>query len=212
MKDLPPLPSPGGFERAYAESYELAFKKLRQADLADVCLKSGGLPIDADRIRLHFLDRDYLVDRIQGSVSLIPDTEPVPIAEKLLILHYLLTAQGAPLRGEAVSFKELPDGIGYYPTFYKRAIRPLIDKFGASPADLITAAAKVGGVETPGGDAAVSVQAFPKVAVTWALWRGDDEFPPEGTIIVDRSVQDYLPTEDFVVLCQLIAIKLCRGV
>jgi hypothetical protein len=212
MSGLPPLPSPGGYERAYAESCDLAFNKLRQADLADVCLKSGAIQIDADVLQLRFLNRDYRIDRRRGDVSLLLDVESVPVSEKLLILHYLVTAKGTPLRDEPVSFKELPEGMVYYPTFYKRAIRPLLGKHDASPEKLIEAAARLGGAAAHQGDAAVIVRAFPMVAVTWVLWRGDDEFPAEGTILVDRGIQDYLPTEDIVVLCQLIAIKLCLTV
>ena len=211
MSGLPPLPSPGGYERAYAESYNLAFSRLRQADLADVCLKSGAVPVGADTIRLTFLNRDYLIDRLAGAVTLGSEAEPVPIAESLLILHYLVTARGTPPANVQISFKEMPEGVVYYPTFYKRAIRPLLSRFGSSPAGLIPAAAMFGGVDAHQGDAAVTVQAFPKVAVTWVLWKGDDEFPAEGTILVDQTIQDYLPTEDIVVLCQTIAIKLCRA-
>jgi hypothetical protein len=207
-KGLPPLPSPGGYEQAHAVSHELAFEKLRRADLADLCSKSGAVQFSADAIRLPFLGREYLVDRRLGQVTLYPDTEPVPIAERLLILHYLTTAGGAPPAGEWVAFKELPDGMLYHSTFYKRTVKLLLKKFGAAPAKLADAAAKIGGVPVGMGDAAVTVQAFPRVAVTLVLWRGDDEFPPEGSVLLDRGIAGYLPTEDIVVLCQTIALKL----
>jgi hypothetical protein len=168
--------------------------------------------VGGDTIRLKFLNREYRIDRRQGSVSLVSSAEPVPMAERLLVLHYLITAKGTPLREEQISFKELPEGVVYNPTFYKRAIKPLLSKFGASPAMLIASAAALGGVEAHRGDAAVTIQAFPKVAMTWVIWRGDDEFPAEGTILVDRGIPDYLPAEDIVVLCQSIALKLCRTV
>jgi hypothetical protein len=209
---VPPLPSPGGYERAYAVSHDLAFEKLRKADLADVCLKSGAVLVDSGSIRLRFLNREYRIDRLPGTVTLGSEAEQVPIAERLLILHYLVTAGGMPPANEEISFKEIPEGMVYYPTFYKRAIRPLLTKFGESPAKLIPVAAKFGGVDAHQGDAAVTVQAFPKVAITWVLWRGDEEFPAEGTILVDRNIKDYLPTEDIVVLCQTISINLCRAV
>ena len=59
MSGLPPLPSPGGYERAYAESYDLAFGKLKKADLGEICLKSGAVQVDAEAVRLRFLNRDY---------------------------------------------------------------------------------------------------------------------------------------------------------
>jgi hypothetical protein len=212
MSGLPPLPSPGGYERAYAESYDLAFSRLRQADLADVCLRSGAELLDAGTIQLRFLNREYRIDRPAGAVTLGYDREAAPIGESLLILHYLVTATGKPPGTGQISFKEVPEGVVYYPTFYKRAIRPILSRFGASPAGLIAAASTFGGIDAHQGDAAVTIQAFPKVAVTWVLWKGDDEFPAEGTILVDRNIQDYLPTEDIVVLCQTIAIKLSRAV
>ena len=206
---IPPLPSPGGYEQAYAVSHDLAFAKLRQADLADVCRKSGAHPVGADIVRLRFLDRDYLIDRLRGEVSPPPDAEPAPIADRLIILHYLVTATGAPPRGELVAFKDLPEGNVYHPTFYKRTVKLLLKKFGASPAKFAEAAVKIGGVKAQMGDAAVTVQALPKVAVTWILWRGDDEFPAEGSVLFDRGISDYLPTEDIAVLCQNIALKMC---
>jgi hypothetical protein len=212
MSGLPPLPSPGGYERAYAESYDLAFSRLRQADLADVCRRSGASLVDADVIRLRFLARDYQIDRRQGSITPVSGTESVPVAERLLILHYLVTAGGMPPRNEPISFKELPEGVVYHPTFHKRAIQPLLNKFGTSPDKLITSAAALSGVDAHQGDTSVTIQAFPRVAVTWVLWRGDDEFPAEGTVLLDRGIQDYLPTEDIAVLCQLIAIKLCLAI
>lgn len=207
-KGLPPLPSPGGYEQAYAVSHDLAFEKLRQADPADIALKSGATRVGADLVRLRFLDRDYLVDRRSERVTLDPDTEPAPIAERLLILHYLVTASGAPPSGEWISFKDIPDGLLYHSTFYKRTVKLLLKKFGDSPAKLTVAASKIGGVPVKMGDAAVTVRAFPKVAVTWVLWQGDDEFPAEGSVLLDRGITDYLPTEDIVVLCQTIALKL----
>jgi hypothetical protein len=209
---LPPLPFPGGYERAYAVSHDIAFEKLRQADLADICLKSGAVQIGADVVRLRFLNRDYLVDRLQGQVILDPDTEEAPIAERLLILHYLVTARGGPARGESIAFKDLPDGLLYDSTFYKRTVKLLLRKFGDSPVKLTAAAAGMGGIPVQIGDAAVTVQAFPKVAVTLVLWQGDDEFPAEGSVLLDRGIPDYLPTEDIVVLCQTIAFKLCLAV
>jgi hypothetical protein len=206
---LPPLPTPGGYERAYAVSRDIAFEKLRRADLADVALKSGAVQVGADVVRLPFLNREYLVDRLQGRVIQHTDTEPAPIAEQLLILHYLVTASGAPPRSEWIAFKEIPDGRLYDSTFYKRTVKLLLKKFGDAPAKLAAAASKIGGIPVKMGDAAVTVQALPKVAVTWVLWRGDDEFPAEGSVLLDRGIPEYLPTEDIVVLCQTIALKLC---
>ena len=53
--------------------------------------------------------------------------------------------------------------------------------------------------------------AFPRVPITLVLWRGDDEFPPDGNILFDRSISDYLTTEDVNVLCETIAWTLVKS-
>lgn len=208
MTGRPSPPVPGGYERAYADSYGLAFDRLAQADLAEICHKSGAVLVDRDAVGLTFLNRECRIDRRLREVVPRPDDQPVPTAEKLLILHYLITARGAPPRGELVSFQELPEGMAYYPTFYQRAIGPLLRAYGRSPERLVAAAARLGGRAGTQGDAEVTLRAFPRVDLTWILWRGDEEFPAAGTVLMDRGIQDYLPAEDIVVLCQRTAIRL----
>ena len=46
------------------------------------------------------------------------------------------------------------------------------------------------------GDVSVVVQAFPRVVLELIIWAGDDEFPAEANILLDRSVPGYLSAED----------------
>jgi len=50
------------------------------------------------------------------------------------------------------------------------------------------------------GDKGAKILALPRVPVVLALWRGDDEFPPEGNVYFDGSVSSYLSTEDIAYL------------
>ena len=134
--------------------------------------------------------------------------EEVPVRSKILMLHYFNRAQGTPLTNHKIAYKELPEGTTYFPTFYKRAIKPLLDHFGGEPERLIAAAAKLGGAKADYGDTAVTINAFSYVPITLVLWRGDGEFTPEGNILFDSTVSDYLPTEDINVLCETISWKL----
>ncbi len=58
------------------------------------------------------------------------------------------------------------------------------------------------------GDLAVKIQALPLVPVALILWKGDDEFPPEGTILFDRSVSRVLSAEDIAWLAGMIVYPL----
>ncbi|MGA3094565.1 MAG: DUF3786 domain-containing protein, partial [Dehalococcoidales bacterium] len=126
------------------------------------------------------------------------------------ILHYLNTADGRPLTDKLITFKELPEGVVYYPTYVKRTIKPLLDKFADRPKSLLAAAASLGGVKANTGDFSFRLNALPRVPLTVTLWLGDEELPPAGNILFDNSITGYLPTEDITVLCEILAWKLVR--
>jgi hypothetical protein len=121
-----------------------------------------------------------------------------------------MQAKGTPLTGELITYKELQEGINYYPTFFKRAIDPIVNRFSKEPAGLLAAAGTLGGRKADFGDAAVTIDAFPRVPLTIVLWRGDAEFAADGNILFDSTISDYLPTEDITILCEVIAWRLVR--
>ena len=67
-----------------------------------------------------------------------------------------------------------------------------------------------GGVSTDLGDSSVIIPAFDRVPVTIVIWKGDDEFPPDGSVMFDSNIQDYLTTEDVTVMSEVITWKLVR--
>ena len=61
----------------------------------------------------------------------------------------------------------------------------------------------------------MKVLALPRVPVVLSLWKGDDEFPPEGNVYFDASVSSYLSTEDIAYLAGATVyrvIGMARGV
>lgn len=215
------LLSPDSVNR-YEYGYELAYKVTgeqlaRIADIKDQCLKSGAKYQVEDSktlIILDYLNQSYRITFPDIDVSPQHGSEPVPVKDKILMLHYLAQAKGTPLSSRLITYKELPEGTTYFPTFVKRAIKPLVDHFGNEPGRLPTAAEILGGRKADLGNASVTINAFSRVPITFVLWRGDAEFPPEGNIIFDSSISDYLTTEDINVLCEAIAwrlVKLLRG-
>jgi hypothetical protein len=207
MNRGPDVPSPPGYGVGYAQSYGLAFDALIITNLIEVCRHSGASLISDLSLRLDVLGSPVTVDIGQRTIE--SHARSLPTTDKLIILHYLVTAGGQPPAGKLISFKDIPDGAGYFPTFYKRAIAPVVNKFGESPRRLPIAAADLGGVMTVMGDAAVSFKVFPHVTLNWILWQGDEALKPEGSVLFDSSITNYLPVEDIVALCHSIAIRLC---
>jgi hypothetical protein len=183
------LPNQRNYEYGYKLAYELAGEKLAKADgIEQQCLKSGAryLVIDSQQlIIVEYLNQSYQITLPDVEISLVDSGEEVPIRDKILILHYLTQAKGSPLANEVIAYKQLPGGSNYFPTFYKRAIKPLVDHFGGQPHRLMDAAKELGGYKA-------------------------EEFPPEGNMLFDATISDYLSTEDINVLCEIIAWKLVK--
>ena len=76
----------------------------------------------------------------------------------------------------------------------------MLSTFGQDLPLYAKAAAALGGEPLSLGDAAARFMAFPRVPVTHVLWGGDEEFPPEATILFDETIPGYLPTEDIAAL------------
>jgi hypothetical protein len=209
------LPNQRDYQYGYELAYGLAVTELAKTDdLKQLCLKSGAqLKIAGTQtvISLVYLNSIYQIRFPDISVSLVSSKEPVPLRDKLLILHYLRRAKGSPITHKIITFKELPEGASYFPNFSQRAVKPLLDNFNKEPHRLLDAALKLGGHKADYGDTAVTINAFSRLAITLVLWQGDDEFAPRGSVLFSSTISDYLSTEDITVLCETIAWRLVRA-
>jgi hypothetical protein len=209
------LPDQRNYEYSLGLSYDIAREKLAKiADINRQCQQCGASyqRLDSDDIiTLSYLNRPCQIT-LPAIVTIFSDTgDEIPLREKLLILHYFINAKGTPLSHKVISFKELAGVKNYFRTFRKRAIQPLITTFGTEPQQLLDVALLFGGKKADYGDAAVTINAFDRVPITYVLWQGDDEFPPEGNVMYDNTVSDYLPDEDIIVLSEILAWKLVKS-
>jgi hypothetical protein len=138
--------------------------------------------------------------------------EELPIQQQILLLHYLhgaLASSGAAPAGEWISFQEVPDGRFYLEAFNKRAKIPLVQAFGAKPELMIKLSEEVYGAKLFNqGDFSVVIKALPLVPVALILWKGDEEFPPEGTLLFDKTVSKILSAEDIAWLAGMVVYPL----
>jgi len=136
----------------------------------------------------------------------------IPIQQQVLYLHYLYGAwssSGARATGEWISFQEIPDGRFYMDAFQRRAKNPMVMSFGEKPELLLKVATEMyGAAPFNQGDVSVVVRALPLVPVALILWKGDEEFPPEGNILFDRSIIGILSAEDIAWLSGMVVYPL----
>ena len=185
----------------YSKAAELAWNRLTGRDASELALACGGkLTGDTSggkSVELDFLGRPVVVSCQEAAVYDKGSGNAVSLQEQVLVLHYLERAKGDVLTGKWISYQEIPDGRFYMDVFKKRAKDPLTRAFGEHPDRLVDLAVSAYGARPfDHGDKSVVFHAFPFVPIALIIWKGDDEFPPDGNILFDGSVVELLSAED----------------
>ncbi len=197
----------------YQPALDKARRELQALDPFVAALRCGGEPLKGARgpgASLTYWGRALEVrwetGEVRGAAGSALSTEVT-----LVVLHYLLTADGAPQADRWLSFRELPDGRVYDAAFRRRSCLPLAMAFGESLDSFRTAGESLGGQPLTYGDASFMFQVLPRVRVATILHVRDDEFPAEASVLFDASVRHYLPIEDVAALGGLVALELIRA-
>ena len=180
----------------YNTAIQMAVRTLSALDPDAVCARAGVAYDGGEYVIPWFNEKKRLGD---GSET-----------ERILWMHYLISeGVGAPT-GRLVAYRELK-GAGFYElAFNARVIRPLVKRFGANPALLTQTAVLLDGRPERMGDAAATIWPLPRLSVTYIVWGGDDELPPDGMILFDSAASGWLPAEDLTVLAALGTYRLVK--
>jgi hypothetical protein len=173
--------------------------KLRNEDPAEVAFRSGADFIRADdgraSVSLHLWGRPYTVDWPAVQVRERDSGQVCRADVSSLILFYLDAADGAPVVGCWVSFRELPDGLFYHQAFQGYTGKRLARHFGNNLAAFQRAARAAGGFGLSLGDASSSFRALPRVELAAVYWLGDEDIPANATILFDASAAHYMSAD-----------------
>lgn len=198
-------------EESFGLALDLAIKKLTILDPKELCKKTGASLLDPDQILLPYFSRPYVVNLHSGQIFLQDDPEAeIPLKDRILMLHYLTQAKGTPWTHRLVTYAQIQGGRFYCPAFQKRTIEPILNCFGNQPENLIKVAREFGGEQASYGDASASFYPFPFVKIVIVLWRGDEEVSPNGNILFDKNITDYLSAEDIAVVSETLIWTLIR--
>ena len=197
----------------YKKALEIGKEEISKKNPLHLCRVSGGQFIEKanepNSIQIKFLNRMVTISWPDLIFSQDSDKE-IAIKEKILILHYLNNAKKEDLTGELIAYQEIPSARFYLSSFNTRSRDPFIAAFGENPDKLPVVAQELFAAHLASmGDVSVTIQAFPKVPITLIIWRGDEEFPPNGTILFDSSIKDnLLSAEDISELVSMIVYPL----
>ena len=147
----------------------------------------------AKSLAVKFLADEYSIELQNQAVISLSCNVPAKDFFTILILHYAVKKlQGLPeVTGEWLTFRELSGIEGYFEAFKKRAIEPIIRKYGHKIEDTV-----------------IEVLAFEGVPALVKVWKPDEDFGPDANIYFDRSIKEIFCTEDIVVLAGIIASSL----
>ena len=208
----PKLPQQRDFNKGRNEAYDLAITSLKSLqDIELQCQRSGASLEDTaygQLIVLKYFGEDHVITLPQGKVILKDSGKEVALTDSLLILHYFLNAKNTSSKETFLSFRDLPEGRVYYPTFCKRTIAPLLQHFGNDFKLLESFFRKLDGHMSDKGDLSFVFSPFNGISITLVFWKGDDDFPPAANYLFRDNITDYLPIEDIANLCQVITAKL----
>lgn len=158
--------------------------------------------IDIEQGYLKFLNNEYEIDYAEKNIISMSGNAPAKDYYKLLILHYIANENKVLNIGNDkwMSFKEMDGGEAYFPAFKKRAIDPILKKYGDNPSGIFERCKYFNAEKIDIGTAAISISAFPKIKIAIILWAKDDEFSAECNMLFNADTREILPTEDVAVL------------
>ncbi|MGA2402395.1 MAG: DUF3786 domain-containing protein [Syntrophobacteraceae bacterium] len=185
----------------YKESFRLASVELKKKDAATLA-KAAGAEFSAEKgLVIPFLGTKYIVE-IHPETGIRKDnsSEEVSLPDKILIAHYLLGASGKKCAGKLITFRQIRDGHFYFEAFQKRARDPFVNFFGNDGRLFVKCATMMGALPVNNGDFGMEFTVFPHICVQLVLWKGDEEFPPDATILFDENIQRNLSAEDVAVM------------
>ena len=159
-------------------------------------------------LNLTFLNRDINISWPDMEFSYKTGVGEISIQQQAFLLHYLngaCSSRCTEMSGEWVSYQDIPDGRFYMDAFIKRAKEPLIKTFGFMAKKMVETASKAYNAELLDlGDFSVKVNALPIVPVALIIWEGDEEFPPDGNLLFDKTVSNILSAEDIATLAGMV--------
>lgn len=161
----------------------------------------SGTDYDGSRFRIPFFNRVFLVYYPEIKVVEEGDSALAQQWLEIILLHYLLQADGVSVADDWIAYRQLPGASLFERRFTQMAINPLLRAFGNDIESFKKAGAALGGISmTRTGDAAFRFMALPKIPMACIFYQGEEGIPSSVNILFDAAAENYLPTEDLSLL------------
>ena len=124
-----------------------------------------------------------------------------------IIRFFLLTADGTPLSGEWILYRELPGGL-FYASTIPGVLQPLVKKYESSGGEFLGKLIEIGGEKNKNFKFSGLIYPFKKFPVLFIIDEKDEEFDANIRVLFDSSASHYLKTDVIKTLLVYIVKKL----
>lgn len=181
-------------------AYQKAMREMEGISPHVVAAESGA-SFDGGKFTVPVFNRRFLVYHPAMKVEEVGGDAPPPMWLQILLMHYLLTADGTPISGMWITYRHLPGAHLFERRFTTSAIEPLVKAIDNDAEGFHRASLALGGTPmSRSGDVAFRFLALPKIPMGCILYLGDEEVPPSINMLFDAAAPHYLPTEDLSLL------------
>jgi len=190
-----------------SRAINLGFENL--ADQAEDQVRWLGGEAAGDEWRVPVLEDVIAVDRAERRLTTAAG-RPVGPHWAILVLHYLAIRARPEAMPPRVTFADLPTARSYAGVYQGRVIARLCRTAGRTVEKLSAAAESLGArrVETDEGDLVFDFDLFPRLTHRLIWHAPDDEFPASATLLLPPNIEEYLCSEDIVVLSECLVARL----
>jgi len=174
-----------------AAPHPFHWQDLRSCGREQILAHAGvRLASDGRAYELTFLDALY---RIDPTAERIEEIAPEPSRElteefQILLIRYLVSTDGGEVDGKEVGEKDFPGGVTFFQGPHTLHVAPIAKLYGRNPEAFEARGRELGAIQVPYGDKALRFYPFPKIPVTYVLWKEDEEFPASVSVLFDSSI------------------------
>jgi hypothetical protein len=165
-------------------------EKLTKIDFAEAAKRVAAI-YDGTRLVLKIMGKDFGVDAVGKIYTDIHVNPWVAIP----ILNYILYCKGAPVKGEWVPLRELPNGRDWYRLFSQRCEKPM-KKIADSCAELFSDLVDIFNGRPVDGhyqsDVALVLHPLPLVPLLICYWHPEEGMASELNLFFDASAEENL--------------------
>jgi hypothetical protein len=211
LKEKPPALAPDGSRITVDAAY---WNELLKRNIDTLCNFTLFENDSSGHLRFHFLNEDIMVDlndrclkRLEGDRWSKTDD---PLLELVTVL-YLINVTGLyPMDKDIVGVKDLKEA-HFFQGPHALKTEPLVRRYGTDLNGFNQVAKYLEGGPREMADTAYRLLPFPRVPLYYLLWKGDEEFEAQVTVLLDRSIENVLAADAIWALVNRVSTALLVG-